>query len=87
MKAPNFVATLGGGDWRQFLIQRDQASLRFVAFSTRFHKEVENRGSISAHIRILRTRRFKHNVHCTMEFQIGEGISGLIHGAITEQRR
>jgi hypothetical protein len=82
LKAPTLAASLGGGDWSQFLIQRDQAWLRFGTFNTRFSAAVENRGLIPANIRIVRTRHVGVNVHCVMEFEIGRGITGNIHGVI-----
>lgn len=82
MKSPNLATGLGGGDWSKFLTQRDEAWLRFTSSTTKFRGAVPNVGNISALLRITNVRRMRRNLHCVMEYEIGKGISGKIHGVI-----
>lgn len=82
LKSPAIATSLGGGNWSEFLVQRDRAWLRFTSFSTHFRSEVVNADELSAAVGIVRIRNFRSNLHCVMEFEIGHGISGAIRGVI-----
>jgi hypothetical protein len=61
---------------------RDSALLRFAKIDLRFRSEVENKWPIHALINIDKAKRYHNSVHCSMDFCIGNGISGNIHGVL-----
>lgn len=65
-----------------FASLRDAALLRFGRFNIRFLAEVENKYPIPAHIKIGTIRCISGCIHCLMDFSIGDGICGNIHGVL-----
>jgi hypothetical protein len=83
LKCSKLQKELGLVDWIDFTRNRDAASLRFARFDVQFRREVKAMHTIPASMWLTRVRKFKGWKHCVMEFTIGDGISGKIHGAMT----
>lgn len=69
-------------DWNGFLRLRDRALLKFSSFKLNFRKEVKNIAGTPCRAELLHTKRVLGHTHTDIRFEIGHGISGLLHGVI-----
>jgi hypothetical protein len=82
MVIANHPATSCIRTYQSFLRLRDETLLRFARLETRFRVEVRNEWPIPAKISVESSKRFATHSHYTVEFQIGEGVTGGIHAVI-----
>lgn len=72
-------------DWKAFLHLRDNALLKFSSFKFDFRHEVKNISGTACEAELLHIKRVMGHTHADIRFQIGQGISGLIHGVILSE--
>ncbi len=72
-------------DWKTFLRLRDKALLKFSSFRFDFRSEVKNISGTICRAELLHIKRVMGHVHTDIRYQIGQGISGLIHGVMLSE--